>query len=344
VNEIDGVKIVPGFVHRPGHHCATSAMAAGLRTVGVDLAEEVLLGLAQGLGGAYFDFKFMLPFLAGRSGGRKGVFEMRILEALKIPGESLSSLSARKVSAWAREELESGRAAVVYVDMAYLPYHDFPPGEHFGGHLIAVIGYDEGRDRYAVADRFAAPVSLSGKDFIKARTSKHPPFPAIGTQVFIRPPDQSSIDLIGATRAAIHANMETFHNPPIANVGVNAAAKFADQIVRWPGKFPTDKLAAALNNIHLFIELGGTGGAAFRRMYSRFLDFTAQITGEGRYRIAAEKLAVVAEDWTRMAELCLQDGETVAGGGNPSHLMQIAELAKGICVAEKELFKPLLDL
>lgn len=335
--------ILPEFIHKPGEHCVTSALGAGLRTVGVDQPEEMLFGLAQGLGGAYFDFKANLPFLGGRSGGRNGEFSQIACSALHVHAEVKSTLSPRRLHEWAQNELSQNRAAVVYVDMAYLPYNKFPTGQHFGGHVVAIVGYAEETKCYTVADRYPDLAILTEEDFFKARASKYPPFPAIGTQVFLSPPTGTLDDLPQAIQKAIAANMQTYLNPPIRNVGVSATAKFASEIQGWEKKFDRKKLVASLHNIYIYIEEGGTGGAAFRKIYSRFLSMAAEVTGDKRYKTAADALAEVAIVWTAMAKLCFKESQIVSDGHNMENAETIASMALHICKAEDAALRPLLE-
>jgi len=62
-----------------------------------------------------------------------------------------------------------------------------------------------------------------------------------------------------------------------------------------------------LVNLFIFIEIGGTGGAAFRPMYARFLEEAAEITGDARYREAAGPVRHCAETWSQIAAAALPD-------------------------------------
>lgn len=342
--KIDGIDILSDFLHRPGNHCVTSALGAGLRTIGVDQPEEMLFGLGQGLGGAYFDFKNLLPFLGGRRGGKNGDFELDICKALGVPAQAQSSISAKKVVEWTLAELGKGRAAVVYVDMAFLPYFNFPPDEHFGGHVIAIVGYSADRKSFVVADRSEELAILAEDDFIKARTSKFAPFPAIGTQIFLSEATDRPINLGEEMEKAIKANMQIFLNPPIKNVGVNATAKFASDVVKWEQKFDSAKLSASLMNIYIYIEIGGTGGAAFRRMYSRFLQLACDKTGKIAYQKAGQELAAIAEEWTKMALLCKEDAERVTHEEILLNVKEIASIATTISLSERKALEPFLSI
>ncbi len=48
---------------------------------------------------------------------------------------------------------------------------------------------------------------------------------------------------------------------------------------KWPKVFSEKELRENLYNLYTYIEIGGTGGGAFRYMYSKFLKESAEITG-----------------------------------------------------------------
>ena len=147
------IATVPGFRHFRTWHCVTGSMRHIYAWAGREISEELLLGLGEGVGFAYFRFKGQAPFLGGRaqpkpslealSGGRTGV---------KIERKTSSSDAAAERSLLA--ELEAGRPTMLQVDMGFLPYFNFGGKEyHFGGHVIVACGRDSSKGDYLIADR-----------------------------------------------------------------------------------------------------------------------------------------------------------------------------------------------
>ena len=62
----------------------------------------------------------------------------------------------------------------------------------------------------------------------------------------------------------------------------------AVQLPKWPSLFNDFALRMNLFNLYIFIEIGGTGGGAFRAMYARFLDEAAAIAKKPAWAEGAE--------------------------------------------------------
>lgn len=51
------VLMVGGYTHHPGHHCESTAARNVFVHAGIDLSEEMLFGLGEGLGFIYWFMK-----------------------------------------------------------------------------------------------------------------------------------------------------------------------------------------------------------------------------------------------------------------------------------------------
>jgi hypothetical protein len=76
-------------------------------------------------------------------------------------------------------------------------------------------------------------------------------------------------------------------HPPIKNFGVKGMRHTADQLLKWPTLFNDFQLRMNLFNLYIFIEIGGTGGGAFRAMCARFLDEAALLARRPEWAEAA---------------------------------------------------------
>jgi len=104
-----------------------------------------------------------IPFVGGRNGGVPD-FLMNARGRIGV-GVTISETSCSKKG---YEELKAllrdGEPAVVYGDMAYLPYFVLPEGAHFGGHTFVVFGLDEAKDEVYIYDRGVNPVTVGIAD------------------------------------------------------------------------------------------------------------------------------------------------------------------------------------
>jgi hypothetical protein len=295
---------VHGFVHSGGDHCETSALRKLLAHQGLTVSEDLLLGLAGGVGFVYWQAKRMpTPFV----GGRNGTFPDFLPRAAARLGARLAThltRSARRGEARLRAELLAGRPALVYGDIAALPY--FASRNHFGGHAFVVYGLDDARAEALISDRARRPCRIALDALRAARGALQRPFPPRHALVTVEAP-ASLPDLGPALREAIGECCEAMTAPPISNLGLAGIEIFARRVAAWPRRCTPPQLVATLRDTFVNLELAGTGGGSFRRMYARFLREAAAFTGLRALAEPAEMLAESAALWTRLALSLLPD-------------------------------------
>ncbi len=294
--------LLPGFPSLPTHHCVTGSMLHVLRHAGLDVSEDMLLGLGAGVGFFYWHQKGAVPMLLGRGNvhrpGTEGL-EIDTLRRLGIGATRFTTGSARKADTSLREELADGRPVMVQVDMGLLPYFDFPQEYHFGGHVVAVGGVCD--DGFWVADCDEELHLVPPEAMTAARGSEHKPFPPRNTWY--------RFDLRGAReptprdlREAIAANARAMLHGPITNLGVRGIRKAARLVPGWARMLSADELREACLHNFLFIDhSGGTGGGMFRTMYGRFLDEAAERTGDDELAACAAAAAGLGNAWDDVA-------------------------------------------
>jgi hypothetical protein len=146
----------PGFESYSTHHCVTGSLRHLYAHHGYPISEDLLLGLGHGIGFVYFHIKGTDPFYGGRANlerpNEEGL-EKTVGRRTGVVVESHTTGSARKAQRALRALLEAGEPTLVYLDMGFLPYFDFPEEYHFGGHAVVVAGHDPETDEVLVADR-----------------------------------------------------------------------------------------------------------------------------------------------------------------------------------------------
>jgi hypothetical protein len=298
--------ILEGLKPFVGKHCETTALKRALDYHGLTLSEEMLLGLGGGIGFIYWYMKMMTcPFVGGRN-GKVAEFAVTACKRLGAEVAVMETASAKRGYDELKALLRDGEPAVVYLDMAYLPYFAVPEEAHFGGHSVVVFGLDEERDEVHIYDRGRNPVTVSIADLARARGSKFPPFPPKHRLLKIGYPAQIG-DLSRGIKDSI---LECCHNmlkPPIKNIGLAGLQKWAEMVVRWPEQFKGLNLLGVLMNGFMYIEIAGTGGSAFRNMYARFLEEASSIINKPSLKEVAEMMRQSAVIWSQIAEGFLPD-------------------------------------
>jgi len=301
-----------GFEMYPTHHCITGSVKHIYDFHRYPVSEDLLLGLGRGIGFVYFHLKGTDPFYGGRANherpGEEGL-ERTIGRRTGVQVESHSTTSAGVAQRSLRAMLEAREPVLVYVDMGFLPYFDFPAEYHFGGHVVVIAGHDPETDRVVVADRDPVAHPVGWDVLEKARASKFKPFPPQHRWY--------SFDFTGARPIAAAEVRESIAEacrgmlaPPISNFGVKGIRKAITRTRKWPDLLDETALRRTCFNVALFIDhRGGTGGGIFRYMYARFLCEAAALTGEQRLAGLSPELVSIGDRWEDVAKVFARAAE-----------------------------------
>jgi len=148
---------------------------------------------------------------------------------------------------------------------------------------------------------------MSLTDLQRARASEYQPFPARNRVLRVSVPEKL-VPLESIIPAAIKENLDFMLNPPISNFGLKGILKWRGLLAQYPQMIPDpQRLVTALRDHYVFIEIGGTGGALFRNMYSGFLREAGEILGDTTLASASQDYAEIAEVWTGIGNALLPD-------------------------------------
>ena len=282
-----------------GYHCQTNSLAKIFHHAGHPLSEDMILGLGAGMGFIYWQMKMgseTYVFIGGRANTRDFFNDLGKRTGVKI--KTVSTSSAKKAETSLLEKLKNQEPVMVFGDMGFLPWFEFPVEYHFGGHTFVICGYD-GKDTVLASDMdqsaagkkqgFYYPITL--EQLSQARGSSFKPFPPKNIYLeldFTNFHEPTAEDISSAIKQAAESQL----NPPIKNMGVKGLRHTARMITKWPEMFDDHGLRMNLFMLYIFFEIGGTGGGCFRQMYSRFLKEAAAITGNNEL----SKVAAMFED------------------------------------------------
>lgn len=296
-------------------HCVSGSLRRLYAWAGVDVPEEVLLGLGEGVGFIYWHAKDSVPMLGGRAQPAEGMETLAARRTgVRLDSGTTSSLAKARTGLVAA--LQAGQAVMLQVDMGYLPYFSFAgSGYHFGGHVVLACGYDSSRDLVLVADREAGFFEVPMDQLAQARASRHKPFPPANrwwtadATAFHQP---APVDLALALEHQARAML----NPPIANLGCRGLATAARRVRDWPGIMGSRAVKAALWNLWVFASpVGGSGGGNFRHMLADYSGLCASACQNEALARATEGFRDSAREWDQAAELARS---AVAASGGPA--------------------------
>ncbi|MEU8222402.1 BtrH N-terminal domain-containing protein [Kribbella sp. NPDC048915] len=286
-----------------GEHCETTALGVLLRHQGIELSEAMIFGLGSGLSFVYWDSKsFDFPFL----GGRVKPFELARNLAARLGLELDVRETSSPAKAWANvaASVDAGTPVGLQLDSYYLDY--FTSKVHFGGHIVAMIGYDANVARLADtrAQGGAVTTSLAGLAAARAArgpmTARHRSF-TITAPHGLPPVEERVVP-------AIIACAQAFLHPPIANLGYRGIEKASKLVPTWIER-STDP-QRDLPQAALLMEKAGTGGALFRNLYRDFLGECTRLVDNADLRTAHALYGEAAALWTEVAALITRAGES----------------------------------
>ncbi|MGP4098303.1 BtrH N-terminal domain-containing protein [Nonomuraea sp. KM90] len=317
--------IVKGVEARDTQHCETTALGVLLRHEGLDLSEPMLFGLGSGLSFVYWDSKAMaVPFL----GGRVRPFELtgNLAARLGLTLGTEETTSPRRAWANVAAQIDAGRPVGLQLDSYHLDY--FRSKVHFGGHVVAMYGYDE-HDAYLVdTGPQGGAVRTSRAGLAEARAARGPMTArsrsfTIALPAHPVPWQERLVPAITACAAAFLA-------APIANLGHRGIEKAARQVPTWLSR--AEQPQRDLPQAALLMERAGTGGALFRALYRDFLGECAGLIDDGGLRTGHRLYGEAAVMWTDVAALIAKAGET----GDAAHLDQAGAILHDLARIESE--------
>ncbi|MGY3203871.1 BtrH N-terminal domain-containing protein [Streptomyces sp. TE5632] len=322
--------MVKGIDARGMQHCETTALGVLLRHEGIDLSEPMLFGLGSGLSFVYWDSKAMgFPFL----GGRVKPFELTRNLAAALGLELLVEETTSPRKAWRNvaAPLDAGRPVGLQLDSYHLDY--FSTKVHFGGHVVAMYGYDEQNAYLVDTDQQGGAVSTGLAGLARARaargpmTARHRSFTLTAPSGPTSPRDR----IIPAIKSCADA----FLNPPIANLGHRGIEKAAGRVPKWLQR--SDDPREDLPRTAVLMERAGTGGALFRTLYRDFLAECAQLIDSSHLRTGHTLYAEAAVLWTQVAALVAAAGES----GDAENLVRAGSVLHDLSRIEREAMRAL---
>ncbi|MGW3513752.1 BtrH N-terminal domain-containing protein [Streptomyces sp. NPDC000994] len=311
-------------------HCETTALGVLLRHQGLDLTEPMLFGLGSGLSFIYWDSKNMsFPFL----GGRVKPFDLTRNLATRLGLELLVQETTSPRRAWENvvAPIDAGHPVGLQLDSYHLDY--FTSKVHFGGHVVAMYGYDD-RDAYLVdTDQQGGTVSTSLTSLAQARAARGPMTAKHRSFTLTAPRNLPSAQ--GQIIPAITACADAFLNPPIANLGHRGIEKAGKLVRTWLQR--ADNPQRDLPQAALLMEKAGTGGALFRNLYRDFLAECTHQFDSSHLRTGHELYTEAATLWTEVAALITEAGES----GNAQCLVQAGTILHDLSRIEHEAMQAL---
>jgi len=266
-------RIIPGYSHKPGFHCASSAIRNILAFRGIQITEPDVIGLGRGPG---FYYQVLDQYPSRLVHVRCLTLEENFFSAAGIPFKWRETEDPAEATRLAKDILGKGLPILIQTNIAYLSY--FHTDQHFPGHSVVICGYDGEKGEFYVSDTLRPDfLAVAVPDMERARSTGMPPY-ILRNQFFVLE-DVSGFfmneDTVrGSIRLWAGENLHGIPGLP-AVYGIRSLERLILELPEW--KEAADWQWSARFTYQI-IERRGTGGAGFRILYRQFLE--AQ---EGRY-------------------------------------------------------------
>jgi hypothetical protein len=312
------VKNKPFFVqnyrHKLGSHCSSLQMSNILKHSGIDISEELCFGIGAGLGFIYRKaFNPPLYFILGRS----DELEEKIcfhLGGIAIPYKTDNN---EKAFQGVINQLRNNKPVLVNIDASHFAYmrerFNLFDNVRYGGHRVTIVGYEEGetpeKSFFYLSDYVWNDLQkVSYVEMEKARASnvgQTPPDNLFYTFYF----PKKTLPLEDAIRSGIRLNVQTMLKPWFPVFGIAGLEKFCTRILTWKKTMKEDMLLQNLNMTYMMLEVVGTGGGNFRRMFARFLKQASQLLEEEELMSVFKLYRRLGDCWKEIAYLIKESAE-----------------------------------
>jgi len=307
----------------PGIHPPTASLAKVLKFKKVTnphtnapYAEPLLLGIGGGLDAGYILFQFphlpnpMLLLGFRNHWNHTHAFLETLADRLNLFVRFQEFQSEKTAQAALQKTLGEGKLAIVWVDKAFLPYHQLPENlKGYINHQVTVYARDGRLWRLYLDDLSSQPIEIREKTFTAARAN-------LSQNNFLMMVYEGARDLnIQELRGVIIQGIRdcaTQLTHPMKTIGISTletwAEKFVDRNDRlgWPQIFRNQHgLFPVLRTVYESIKLNGTGGFALRKTYADFLHEAAGILSNPDLNAVAGQYLQLSNHWSILADNAL---------------------------------------
>ena len=326
------------FSHQHTAHCESGVMSTMLKAQGVDFNEAMVFGLASALTFVYIPLVKVngMPLISYRMPPKSIIknvakrLQVRLnIQKFRSPQAGQDALDLA---------LTENKLVGLQTSVFWLPY--FPPEMrfHFNAHNLIVYGKEQ--NDYFISDPvFECVQRCAAEDLQQARFAKGVLAPKGLMYYFENQPDLTQIDLPNLIRKAIRKNAKQML-APLFFVGVKGIRTVAKQIEKL-ANHPSDKYKRLyLGHIVRMQEEIGTGGAGFRYLYAYFLEQSADICQESKYKLVSEQMTKIGDMWRQFAGLCVKQCKKPTIEGYHT----VAEYLRDIANKEQQIWQTLRNL
>ncbi len=202
--------------------------------------------------------------------------------------------------AWliAKAWIDRGVPVLIRAELSRLPYyHARTP---FPGHRLVLAGYDDARQVALLADtQFPGLQEVTYDELRSARSAQIPSLPLHNEWMVVKTTAQPR-PLAEALVLALHENALGMNFDRAPHRGIMGMETLAEDFENW-GAFPDWEFCARF--AYQIIEVRGTGGSFFRKLYAQFLREAEAVLHMPAVATLAEAMDEIAVQWSALGAI-----------------------------------------
>lgn len=329
-------KIINNWQHTPGKHCGSTALSDLMNFYNVKLTEETCFGLGAGLGFFYVKGEIFNPTHAIMT--RSATLEADFFNNMGIPFTWKIEKDNQKALKIVENFIDNNLPVLLQTDIYYIDY--YKSSTHFNGHVVVQWGYDKKEKKAFLSDtHWQGLQELAYESLQKARTSKSPPIILENNYFEVKKinPDLNMTNLIKNALRRQATGMLSNSDDDNGFIGIGGMKNAAKDMVNW--KEAKDwKWCARFS--YQVIERRGTGGGAFRLMYSKFIRESEEYLPSLKTQGMADRMLQIATRWTELSVTL----KKISDSEKPEGLDYAGEKMADLSSLEESFYKDILKI
>lgn len=326
--------IIPDFRHVPGLHCGSTGLRDLLRHAGLDYSEAMCFGLGSGLGFFYYQNPRVKP-ISHLFYGRTINLEREACAHLALDFQEGVDDDAGHAWRAAKDWIDRGVPLLLHVELSQLPY--YKTRIPFPGHRVVLAGYDDQEQMAFLADTaFPELQPITYEMLARARSAQIPPIPLHNEWLAVKP-TPTPRSLADAIRMALRDNALGMNLDRAPYLGIMGMESLAEDFENWAAA-PDWGLAARF--AYQNIEVRGTGGGFFRKMYAQFLREAEEVDPRLRDAKLADAMEEIAGEWTTLGGILQEISEEQ----DPGRFQEAARAIRRLAMREENFWGRVLNL
>lgn len=338
---------------RQAEVCFLGCLADIIKYQGIDVSEEMLLGLGSGL-----QFRLQKRSIEGLSLSARYSLDCvdlkldresytNLFSKLGVVMEDIQSKSAQDCISRVINELEHNIPVMLEVDTYYLEYHPEHMIKH-NAHTIVVYGFNPITQEVEVADnlitgiekrKFNGTVSVRslGKALNLCETDAK--YKYFGRRITVEENGRcvSSDQVIESIKNSSLLMLNTTGTQEVS-LGVSGICELADILEVQSRKDFCDDVKGLLENFHVML-IGFGGPVSTRKLYASFLEGTNQLQNDAEDSLISESYLELSNKWRIAATVLLKAAMTE----KTTYIERAAKRIREIAKEEARLARELIE-